>query len=535
MTILSKQYCGKNTLTSKNVNAIKSLFKDATLGLTLCFNGTHWEDFTDREKISHYAYGMYTRNAFIINALHDANHYFAADSEGEKDRLNALHAFSIFDNHMMESEHYLSSFFIITPKPSHWHSLNLCSVTLHYSDILFFQRRQARGILQELNNINLDNLKLPLLYKELTSIAFDNFRNSMKTILSAKRNTMLFPQQSPQQRSTDLSEASSFDMPLSLLENNKLAKSQEDFLLNLLTHRFIWKEIQDLEMQGKLTCPASVDGEDYGLTPEEIEENLAIINALREETITQLNIQIKSRAKAPIQKKTSAKAKKKTQHPRSQKTQNTQIVNFKPDLQTLQSDTPVTQTTSLLSVDVLPKELESEEVVKEDNNTPNQFDGVKRWLENIMERTNNKKGKFSAIYFKAHSQYSSLIKYPELVDQIQQGAQSLALLLQKLEAESMTNAKNKMVVPDPLDWSFRYFIDTPICYLKSLRMGYVTNLFEALGINVDKTREGSRVHFDFKDYKTSIHIHDKYNGILDSGAIVSLRQYLINIGWTVKD
>lgn len=158
---------------------------------------------------------------------------------------------------------------------------------------------------------------------------------------------------------------------------------------------------------------------------------------------------------------------------------------------------------------------------------------TKGWLQEIINTT-NKNDKFLAVYHKACSQYSALCKHPNLIEQIQQATQNLALVLQKLKQDSFKEGGETRIVPLHLDSSFRYFIDTPTKFLKDLRMGFVTNLFTALEINVDKTRNGSRVHFGYNEHQTSIHVHDKNNGIIDSGAIASLRKFLLDMNWTLK-
>ena len=95
-------------------------------------------------------------------------------------------------------------------------------------------------------------------------------------------------------------------------------------------------------------------------------------------------------------------------------------------------------------------------------------------------------------------------------------------------------------VPQRLEADFLYFMDTPpIRYLKGLRFGLVSTLFENLDIKIDRSMAGSRIHFSYRDkqghYATSIHLHDNHNGVLDGGRISSLRKFLIDCGFIYSE
>lgn len=94
-------------------------------------------------------------------------------------------------------------------------------------------------------------------------------------------------------------------------------------------------------------------------------------------------------------------------------------------------------------------------------------------------------------------------------------------------------------IPQNLESDFLYFMDTPIRYLKGLRFGLVSTLFENLDIKINRSMAGSRIHFSFRDkqghYETSIHLHDKHNGELDGGRISSLRKFLIDCGFVYSE
>jgi hypothetical protein len=127
-----------------------------------------------------------------------------------------------------------------------------------------------------------------------------------------------------------------------------------------------------------------------------------------------------------------------------------------------------------------------------------------------------------------------IVEHPLLIEQAQQATASLAAKLQLFEKSSVIKPLFYKVAASS-ESDFLYFMETPLCYLKSLRFGFVNALFEKLGIKVDKEMAGSRIHFSFKHNKTSIHLHDKHNGELEGGRISSLRKLLIDCRFMIDE
>lgn len=158
---------------------------------------------------------------------------------------------------------------------------------------------------------------------------------------------------------------------------------------------------------------------------------------------------------------------------------------------------------------------------------------VNKWLAEIINESKSRDEAFG-VFQKASRLTSMLNKNAELLEQTQEATAGLAIQLQKLKQRSIEKSLFH-TVPQRLESDFLYFMDTPTHYLKGLRFGFVNTLFENLGIKIDKSMAGSRMHFSFKDkrghYETSIHLHDKHNGTLEGGRISSLRKFLIDCGF----
>ena len=175
------------------------------------------------------------------------------------------------------------------------------------------------------------------------------------------------------------------------------------------------------------------------------------------------------------------------------------------------------------------KSMSKEDLYQDEEEILENFSSTQELLQQISKESDA----FFMIQRKACSLLSDLKQHPELLEQIQEIASHLSLLLQ--EEKRKAHTIHSLIVPQKLEASFRYFRDTPISYLKGIRMGFIITLFQNLGIEVDRKREGSRVHFGYKEHHTSIHIHDKENGALDGGRLNSLRKFLLDLGWIIKE
>ncbi len=170
---------------------------------------------------------------------------------------------------------------------------------------------------------------------------------------------------------------------------------------------------------------------------------------------------------------------------------------------------------------------------QENLETEDPYAFVRKWLADIRKRSQSQDGAFG-IFAKAGELDSMIVKHPELIEQAQHATASLATRLQMFEQSSIIKPLSHRVSVS-LEPDFLYFMETPLCYLKSLRFGFVNVLFEKLGIKVAQDRDGSRIHFSFKNNKISIHLHDKHKGELDGGRISSLRKFLIDCRFMIDE
>jgi len=141
---------------------------------------------------------------------------------------------------------------------------------------------------------------------------------------------------------------------------------------------------------------------------------------------------------------------------------------------------------------------------------------------------------------KAYGLKKNFLMHAEtLLEQTQEAVSALATFASSLKSKTVpSNSKTPRFrdVPIQAAADFDRFMTPPLRFLKdNIRFGYVRNLLEKLGAKIDDTRNGSRVHIDLCGHKTSIHIHDKINGLLDSGRIFSIRQLMLDAGFQIAD
>lgn len=141
---------------------------------------------------------------------------------------------------------------------------------------------------------------------------------------------------------------------------------------------------------------------------------------------------------------------------------------------------------------------------------------------------------------KAYALKKTFMIHPEpLLEQTQEAASALATFAASLKSKTVpsnSKAPRLRAVPPQTAADFDRFMTPPLRFLKDkIRFGYVRILLEKLGAKIDDTRNGSRVHIDLYGHKTSIHIHDKINGLLDSGRIFSIRQLMLDAGFQITD
>jgi hypothetical protein len=159
-------------------------------------------------------------------------------------------------------------------------------------------------------------------------------------------------------------------------------------------------------------------------------------------------------------------------------------------------------------------------------------------LNNIIEKTKNKGDKFLPIFIKGCNMLRQFKKSPdfysseEALNSLSDVIRNLTLQMNALLVEK--NEAKSIKVPSKLIALFDYFTD-PLACPNDIRFGMIEPLLTGLGIEIDKSRNGSRMNFKYGHHVTSIHLHDKDNGVLDGGRISTLRTFLLDIGFTTYD
>lgn len=95
---------------------------------------------------------------------------------------------------------------------------------------------------------------------------------------------------------------------------------------------------------------------------------------------------------------------------------------------------------------------------------------------------------------------------------------------------------NTKFVSRTADSLFRLLMYTPFRYLNCVTMHDIKTLCARLGnINVITDGEGARVKLNSGNLTMGLHVHKKTNGKIDKGAIVDFRNFLNKLGWTTRD
>ncbi len=163
------------------------------------------------------------------------------------------------------------------------------------------------------------------------------------------------------------------------------------------------------------------------------------------------------------------------------------------------------------------------------------------WLQDIMKQSAVDKEKCFHIFGRAYALSRQLSQHPDLFETeeslrpLQDIAQGLCDQMSHIQKKSKVIKKERIAVPFRALPLYLSFMESSVSDLVGIRFGRVRTLFESLGIKIDTSRAGSRVHFEYGNHATSIHIHDKHDEPLEGGRISSLRKFLWEIGFTTDD
>jgi hypothetical protein len=163
----------------------------------------------------------------------------------------------------------------------------------------------------------------------------------------------------------------------------------------------------------------------------------------------------------------------------------------------------------------------------------------KEWLQQILNRASSKQKEYFSIFHKGRSLLKELEVNAEwILFDIQQATSNLAARLQDVEQHRSLPKKksDQIIVPKNYEYSYLYFMETPITYLhNNLRFGVIKRLINGLGGEIDNSRSGSRISLTLNKVTTSIHLHDSNNGILEGGRISALRKFFIEAGTVLQE
>ena len=185
-------------------------------------------------------------------------------------------------------------------------------------------------------------------------------------------------------------------------------------------------------------------------------------------------------------------------------------------------------------------DVEQEEKEKQAEIEKEEIDLLKKKVKNansilrrIIKELNENKDKYFSVYNEAMSIQTLLATNSFLVDQFLEPIDKLSTRLWAIQGSKKTDSFRK--VPSHATASFRYLMDTPICYLKNVDMRLIEKMCNVLSITVDKACAGSRVKFSSGEYIIGTHVHDKNKGVVDPGFLVDFRNFLRELGWKTQD
>ena len=558
------QYFAKEDVSERQLDRAKTLFRHSlnstehylqdlvrTSQINVACSSQANEETTGK-----FAFQYYCLQLPIIKNLYDEQALAQPHSPYFTDLERCIESVNFYSKHFTLTEETMAYFSKIQPNGKRG-GLKNYAVYFNENDWFFLQRRQVRSILSRLNQMDLDKLHLPANYKEYLQIEIEKIKKAISNIFKGPVISSILKEKSYQ----DLAAAGqtyTFSRPLtknqlaiqyalgiafnpfalnftsnSHPEKISLSDEEQAISTNLLNQLLALNTLLRPTCQpkkgkvhptkrkkGTLVKPQarttkvitpirvfstiandSFVSQDPVITLSELEkpESTLFVRDLVEQLIRDLPL--------PVQGEPSSSHDPMIEYP-------SQLTSSSSTSSTSSPHDPITRQEELENVSF-----------------------VKKWLADIIKASQSNNGAFG-VFQKAWGLASMIEKNPDLLEQIQEATAGLATRLQMLEQSSLIHPLSHKI-PQNLESDFLYFMDTPIRYLKGLRFGLVSTLFENLDIKINRSMAGSRIHFSFRDkqghYETSIHLHDKHNGELDGGRISSLRKFLIDCGFVYSE
>ncbi len=475
---------------------------------------------TTRDDVNRITFIPYCKQYHLRKALHE----LLANKEYETihDAVNkALDAMGVFERHFLHQNNFLIDNLEIK-EGAKIDGIQRYCITFNPRKALVNLKIRARQLELIASSINLERLKLPDDYKAQIAGKQKLLRQELKNLL--KNNEINKVMKAPLWKTLDVDlsgdlKGVTFGIPDMLITNEELIRNASIAFLNPLMITFVMNNNQIIS-----------------LTKDQIEENLPLWDSMC------LNFQDKKTAVTGNQKPSANKGKSKKKGRKKQvvieKKKNNIVVPITTIVQ--QDEKPIVEQPSFEPV-TAPNEQNLE---KCDNPAPynakKQREELILWLRDILNTSKEKKELF-IVYDRAHCLVRQLDHHPELFDTeeslspLQDIAQRLCDQISHIQNKSKVIKKERIAVPFRALPLYLSFMESSVSDLVGIRFGRVRTLFESLGIKIDTSRAGSRVHFEYGNHATSIHIHDKHDEPLEGGRISSLRKFLWEIGFTTDD
>ena len=574
----TEEYFGKKYVNDTQVEKTKELFRLCYLNMDSFAKQKNWTALSEDE-LGQALFPAYCRQVYLIKNLYTEKSKAQLGSIYCKDTEQGIESLDIYHRYFPKTIDIMSSFLSIEQN-GRKNGLTKYFVRLNDADWYLTQRRNARNFLNRLSLLDLEQLALPEKYKRCLQEEIDRIKKENAEYFG--RSTHVIGARTNGIRDADMSHPGDGRIP----GNAELYLSTENYK--------VFSQLVHIQDRDNMICFSPLDirfSDGTALSPEERIQNAPLLDELLEKKAPIALSRASAPSipiKKPVKKKNGRSKKKrigtrmKTKAASSVVEKIEEVISILPtrsselsssqdfvvdasDLGEFELSSPVKDLGEKPICDILlPLKSKSSsvqdsftaeipstecgsssdlssfpdlEVSQDDleNIDPHLF--VREWLKDIIKASQSKNETFG-IFEKALRLDSMLEKNSALLEQVQEATVGLATRLQMLEQGSLIHSLSRKV-PQNLESDFLYFMDTPIRYLKGLRFGYVSTLFENLGIKIDKSMAGSRMHFSFRTkqdhYETSIHLHDKHNGELDGGRLSTLRKFLIDCGFIYSE
>lgn len=557
------QYFAKREVSEQEFRTAKAMFQFSVEGTETPFRAIMVSkkevfSFQEESTIGLYAFQAYCVSLPLLKNLHDQELRYDPDSPYGKDLKQCIESVGFFFKHFTDLENAMVPF--LTVKPSHREPFfQNYVVRFEEKDWLLKQQRQIRSILYRFNQMDLRKLDLPETYETALRSEIGRCRKGLNSGLSSL--TPQIREQSLAFKKADKNLALSVDTG-DLVEIIKMANNQRTINNTeaISCYPLVFNFVSDSCPEG-VSLSAEQQTRSTELLHEMLEEKISL--ALTQPSVPHYPAGQNFQRKGQLGKKKRrifAKPQKGMADPTLdnasssgsiiENTEEAVVIipssseiqepvlsvreeehNHDLSLEKISYSVPVVEgsscetetSTSSSAANSSAASSSCDVETEEDAETKKNISFIDQWLMDIIKKSQSNDKAFT-IFQKATRLQLMFAENRNLLQQTQEAVAGLAVRLQMLEIRPASPK-----IPPRLEHFFTSFMETPISYLKGLRFRVVETFFDTLGIKINKSAEGSRIHFSFGDHKTSIHLHGKE---LEGGRISSLRKFLIDCGFT---